>query len=203
MHNPLIPTLLTTLLLFLPRPALLNPPSTTNHTSPLPLPLLPVPPSTPPFSLPTSYPHSLHPQYPTTDLLIRNTLAHYPLAIDGKNFLALDLVFTQDVVADYSAPLGVLRGLESVRVALEGSLGKVRTQHALSTIVVEIEGDRVGGELGARSLTYYTASHFGVGGGEGQVGLSVFLVFFFISITLYLISVLVGVLSFIFLLILL
>ena len=80
-------------------------------------------------------------------------------------------------MADYSAPLGVLRGLESVRVALEGSLVKVRTQHALSTSVVEIEEDR------ARSLTYYTATHFGVGGGEGQVGLSVFLGVFVISIT--------------------
>ena len=80
-------------------------------------------------------------------------------------------------MANYSAPLGVLRGLESVRAVLEGSLGKVRTQHALSTIVVEI-GEDSGGKGTARSLTYYTASHFGVGGGEGQVGLGVFLGFF-------------------------
>ena len=42
---------------------------------------------------------------------IRNTLALYPLSIDGKNFDALSLVFTKDAVANYSEPLNVLTGL--------------------------------------------------------------------------------------------
>lgn len=33
---------------------------------------------------------------------IRNTLAHYPLAIDGKQFSDLSLVFTPDAVANVS-----------------------------------------------------------------------------------------------------
>jgi hypothetical protein len=33
---------------------------------------------------------------------IRNTLAHYPLAIDGKRFSDLSLVFTPDAVANVS-----------------------------------------------------------------------------------------------------
>ncbi|KAK0516333.1 hypothetical protein JMJ35_000936 [Cladonia borealis] len=75
------------------------------------------------FSLPTAFPNSLTPQNPALDLQIRNTLSHYPLAIDGKNFPALSLVFTQDVVANYSAPLGVLTGLASVISTLEANLG--------------------------------------------------------------------------------
>jgi hypothetical protein len=33
---------------------------------------------------------------------IRNTLAHYPLAIDGKQFSDLSLIFTPDAVANVS-----------------------------------------------------------------------------------------------------
>ncbi|KAM0797088.1 hypothetical protein BDR22DRAFT_975616 [Usnea florida] len=116
-------------------------------------------------SLPSAYPNSLTAQKPALDLQIRNTLSHYPLAIDGKDFAALSLVFTQDVVANYSAPLGVLNGLASVMSTLEASLAAVRTQHALSTQVVEI----LESEAAARSLTFYTATHFGVGVYYGQV----------------------------------
>ncbi|KAF6226973.1 hypothetical protein HO133_008414 [Letharia lupina] len=117
------------------------------------------------YSLPTTYPLSLTPQNPTIENQIRETLAHYPLAIDGKNFAALDLVFTQHVVANYSEPLGVLTGLPAVVSALESSLSPVGTQHAFSTQVIEI----LAGEVEARSLTYYTASHFGQGDYYGQV----------------------------------
>lgn len=117
------------------------------------------------YSLPTTYPRSLTPQNPVVENQIRDTLAHYPLAIDGKNFPALDLVFTQDVVANYSEPLGVLTGLASVVAALQSSLSPVRTQHAFSTQLIEV----LEGESKARSLTYYTASHFGQGDYYGQV----------------------------------
>lgn len=117
------------------------------------------------YSLPTTYPRSLEPQKSRIENQIRDTLAHYPLAIDGKNFAALDLVFTQDVVANYSEPLGVLTGLPSVISVLQSSLSPVRSQHAFSTQLIEI----LEGESTARSLTYYTASHFGQGVYYGQV----------------------------------
>lgn len=120
---------------------------------------------TPPSSLPTVYPSSLTVQNPALELQIRNTLSHYPLAIDGKNFPALSLVFTQDVVANYSAPLGVLTGLASVISTLEASLAPVNTQHALSTQVVEI----LDGEMEAMTLSYFTATHFGMGTYYGEV----------------------------------
>ena len=124
-----------------------------------------LPPAIPPFSLPTSYPGSLTAQNPAIELQIRNTLSHYPLAIDGKNFPSLSLVFTQDVIANYSAPLNVLTGLASVMSTLEASLAPVNTQHALSTQVVEI----LNGGTEAKTLTYVTATHFGVGAYYGEV----------------------------------
>ena len=44
-------------------------------------------------------------------------------------------------------------------------MAAVRTQHALSTGVVEI----LEGEVAARTLTYVTATHFGVGAYYGEV----------------------------------
>lgn len=52
-----------------------------------------------------------------------------------------------------------------MKSTLEASLASVRTQHALSTEVIEI----LEGETTARSLTYVTATHFGVGAYYGEV----------------------------------
>lgn len=118
-----------------------------------------------PSSLPLAYPLSLKPQDADTQNQIRNTLAHYPLAIDGKNFDALDLVFTTDAVANYSAPLNVLVGLGQIQLVLEQSLAPVMSQHAYTTQVIEVlEG---GGS--AKSVTYFTSSLFGRGNETGKV----------------------------------
>jgi len=118
-----------------------------------------------PYSLPVAYPLSLKSQDAGIQDQIRNTLAHYPLAIDGKNFDALDLVFTEDAVANYSAPLNVLRGLSQIQFVLKQSLAPVLSQHAYGTQVIEIlEGSR-----SAKSVTYYTASQFGRGNKTGKV----------------------------------
>jgi len=118
-----------------------------------------------PYSLPVACPLSLNSQDAGIQNQIRNTLAHYPLAIDGKNFDALDLVFTEDAVANYSAPLNVLRGLSQIQFVLKQSLAPVLSQHAYGTQVIEIlEGSR-----SARSVTYFTASHFGRGNKFGDV----------------------------------
>jgi hypothetical protein len=49
---------------------------------------------------------------------IRNTLALYPLIIDGKDFASLSLVFIADAVANYSAPLNVISPLRTIRTVL-------------------------------------------------------------------------------------
>ncbi|KAG0652999.1 hypothetical protein D0Z07_0532 [Hyphodiscus hymeniophilus] len=72
---------------------------------------------------------------------IRNTLAHYPLAIDEKRFSALSLVFTPDAVANYSAPLNVLTGLPMIEDVLEADLRVVSTQHSYGTQLIEVYRD--------------------------------------------------------------
>ncbi|KAJ6459556.1 hypothetical protein C8R45DRAFT_1109426 [Mycena sanguinolenta] len=116
-----------------------------------------------PFDLPALLPVPSTPDLAASEL-IRTTLGHYPLSIDGKNFEALALVFAPDAVANYSAPLDVLTPLATIQAALASSLEKVTTQHALSTQVIEILS-----ESEAFSVTYYTATHFGMGLFEGEI----------------------------------
>ena len=98
---------------------------------------------------------------------IRNTLSLYPLALDGKNFADFHRVFTQDAVANYSAPIGVLNGVDVIAAALSTVLQNVTTQHAYGTQVVSVgEGGCI-----AKTVTYYKADHFGTGAYVGEVSL--------------------------------
>ncbi|KAK4957479.1 hypothetical protein LTR10_005444 [Elasticomyces elasticus] len=115
-------------------------------------------------SLPTIFAPAAHAQDNTILAQIRNTLALYPLCIDGKDFASLSLVFTKDAVANYSEPLNTLTSLSDIQTVLEASLAPVATQHQLGTQVVELFG-----YCAARSLTYFVANHFGKGVYEGQV----------------------------------
>ena len=117
------------------------------------------------FSLPASYAAATLSKDPVAQLQIHNTLALYPLAIDGKNFASLDRVFTCDVVANYSAPLNVITGLSNVQAVLKESLLYVTTQHSFATQVIDV----LNGGRKAKSLTYFTATHFGQGNYLGQV----------------------------------
>ncbi|KAF7366993.1 SnoaL-like domain-containing protein [Mycena sanguinolenta] len=119
-----------------------------------------------PFDLPALLPVPSQPDVSASEL-IRTTLGHYPLSIDGKNFGALALVFAADAVANYSAPLGVLTPLTTIQAVLASSLEKVTTQHALSTQVIEVLS-----ESEAFSVTYYTATHFGMGVYEGEIAVA-------------------------------
>ena len=117
------------------------------------------------YAVPTSYPLSLTRQDADLQDQIRNTLAHYPLALDGKNFAALNLIYTADAVVNYSAPLNVLTGLPQIEAVVEQTLRAVLTQHSYGTQVIEIEK----GKTRARSVTYFTATHFGKGNATGKV----------------------------------
>ena len=59
------------------------------------------------------------PSPPSDYDLIRNTLAHYPLSIDLKNFSGLSGVFTENAIADYGPPLNTLSGLEAIAAGIE------------------------------------------------------------------------------------
>ena len=117
------------------------------------------------FSLPKSYPNAQQPQDAVALEQIRNTLGLYPLCIDGKNFDALDRVFTPNAVANFSTPIFVLSGLPAIQARLQETLALVDTQHSYGTQVVEI---RHGG-CEAVAVTYFIASHFGRGAHVGGV----------------------------------
>lgn len=95
---------------------------------------------------------------------IRNTLSIYPFALDGKNFNALDKVFTTTATANYSEPLNILHPLSSIKSGVKEALKCVTTQHLLGTQCIDVTSSKT-----ARSVTYFTATHFGKGPSEGQV----------------------------------
>ncbi|KAL4918311.1 hypothetical protein BDW62DRAFT_200937 [Aspergillus aurantiobrunneus] len=127
-----------------------------QNQHPIPLPLLPTL-----FNPPTLT------SDPFTTESIRRTLALYPLAIDGKDFAALSHVFAPGAVANYSAPLNVLTPLQTIQDTLSASLSCVTTQHSLGTQVIDILSP-----VSARSVTYYTAAHFGMGALSDQVAVA-------------------------------
>ncbi|KAH8892195.1 hypothetical protein GQ53DRAFT_134630 [Thozetella sp. PMI_491] len=87
---------------------------------------------------------------------IRRTLAVYPLAIDGRNFDMLNRIFAGDARANYSAPIGVLNGIDEIKNTLSASLAAFAgTQHSYSTQLIDICSSTT-----AVSVTYYTAAHF-------------------------------------------
>lgn len=89
--------------------------------------------------------------------------AHYILAVDGKNFDALSLSLAPDIIANYSAPLGLLNNLTTVQTALAASLKPVTTQHLMGTQIIDILSPKK-----AFSISYVQSTHFGVGAYFGE-----------------------------------
>lgn len=97
---------------------------------------------------------------------IRNKLSLYFLALDGKNLTGLDYILTEDVVANYSTPIGVVKGLANVKEAIAKSLQGVDTQDLLGTQVIDVDPQN---PCTAKSLTYFAATFFGTGDQKGKV----------------------------------
>jgi len=116
------------------------------------------------FNVPNLYAPATNSQPADTVAQILNTLSLYPLAIDGKNFPALSLVFAPNVIANFSAPVGVLTPLPAVQKGLEQILAPVDSQHSYGTQIVDVLDD-----CHVRSVSYFTASQFGKGKYYGQV----------------------------------
>jgi hypothetical protein len=87
---------------------------------------------------------------------IRQTLALYALAIDGRNYEVLRKVFTNNARANYSDPIGELNGVQAIIDTLAPSLSTfVSTQHHLGTQLIHICG-----LTSAVSVTYFQATHY-------------------------------------------
>ena len=123
-----------------------------------------LPPPVPLISVPGTYASATKPQSADAIAQILNTLSIYPFAIDGKDFASLSLVFTEDVTANLSAPLGLLTPLQPMADVIEKTLANVDTQHAYGTQLVELID-----VCRARSVSYFSATHFGRGKYAGQV----------------------------------
>jgi len=90
-------------------------------------------------------------------LQIQQTLGLYAFIVDGKQWDQLDMVFYDDVWANYSALIGVFHPLSALKAGLRTSVAQVTTQHALTTMLIDISEDGTT----ARSATQFTASHWG------------------------------------------
>ena len=113
----------------------------------------------------TVYAPAAYPQSATDIAQVVNTLALYPLTVDGGNFSALSLVFTEDVIADYPIlGLGILTPLTMLEQSIVAVSANCYSQHAYGRRIVEIMG-----EGQAKSLTYVTATLFGKGEYYGEV----------------------------------
>jgi hypothetical protein len=100
-------------------------------------------------------------------LQIQQTLALYAFIVDGKQWDQLDMVFYDNVWANYSALIGVFHPLSALRAGLKTSVAQVTTQHALTTMLIDVSENGTT----ARSATQFTASHWGTGDFYGEVRL--------------------------------
>jgi hypothetical protein len=87
---------------------------------------------------------------------IRQTLSEYAFIIDARAFESLSDIFTTDAIANYSEPLGVLSGVETIKTTLSAALAQFPgTQHLLGSQRI-----RLCNTTTAISATYFRAAHF-------------------------------------------
>jgi hypothetical protein len=75
-------------------------------------------------------------------LAIQDLIARYPIAVDGRDWDALDDLFTPDAHIDFTAFGGPAAGLADVKVFLRDALGGFRrTQHMMGLPAITLSGD--------------------------------------------------------------
>lgn len=73
---------------------------------------------------------------------IQDLMVAYCYAVDDRDFGALDRLFTQDAVIDYSEMVGIKGSLPEIKAFLEASLASIpMVQHAVSTTQYLFDGD--------------------------------------------------------------
>lgn len=93
---------------------------------------------------------------------IEAVLLRYATALDERDWPSLSHVFAPEAIADYQG-IGVFNGRPDVVGVVADFLGKCGpTQHMISNVRIEIEGER------ARSCCYLQAIHAGMGRYAGQ-----------------------------------
>ncbi len=73
---------------------------------------------------------------------IQDLMVGYCYAVDNRDFNALDDVFSEDAVIDYSEMVGFIGNRDEVKVFLAEGLGQMLNyQHAVSTTQYKFDGD--------------------------------------------------------------
>ena len=97
------------------------------------------------------------PQHFSDHLEIQQVLQLYASALDKKQWVALDNVFTEDAVADFIG-LGSFAGRQNITDFVKAVLVQCSvTQHLLGNINVVVNGDE------AHTTCYLSALHVGLG----------------------------------------
>ncbi|KAJ5588199.1 SnoaL-like domain-containing protein [Penicillium hordei] len=100
----------------------------------------------------------------TTDHeLIRNCISRYCIGVDLRDWEIFSRAFTNNVKVSFPAPAESTEGIAALTSSVQGMVGILQTQHALSTQVIELTGERT-----AEATTYVSAVLSGVGKNEGK-----------------------------------
>ncbi|RAL08525.1 nuclear transport factor 2 family protein [Aspergillus homomorphus CBS 101889] len=87
--------------------------------------------------------------------LIRNAIAHWPLAVDQADPRLLTEAFTPDALAHYPPPVGTLNGIDGLKGLMQTRLHGVTTYHCLGTQVIQLQSP-----VTATARTYCIGIHF-------------------------------------------
>lgn len=96
---------------------------------------------------------------------IYQTIALYPLAVDGKNFQSLTNIFTPDVMVNMSMGHPMVSGLTGLEDALRNSFDGLQTHHQLGVSNLRLFNRH----CEADTITYFTTTISGTGKSAGKV----------------------------------
>lgn len=101
---------------------------------------------------------------------IRNKLALYTYIVDGQQFSALDQIFIDDAIANYSNPIGLLNGLDAIKAGLGKSQASFESsQTLLGSVFVEVVD-----EHDAWSVTYFRSMRFSTETGQATYAVGMY-----------------------------
>lgn len=95
--------------------------------------------------------------------LIRNSIARYCIGLDLKDWDLFSKAFSGNIKAHFPEPVGLVEGIPAFRAKMQTMVASLQTQHALSTQLIEITGEKT-----AEATTYVRAINFGTGKNEGK-----------------------------------
>ena len=100
---------------------------------------------------------------PADAFAIQKTLALFPIAVDNKRYEILSEVFTPDARFQFS-PTTTFFGLPAIKGNVSAVLEKLNTQHALSTLFINMTDDKA-----ATATNYFQGTFFAKANTTGEM----------------------------------